>query len=66
MEELKGFIEVTTEESWNHGFGDKGVIETKVLCHFTQIIFKYKACYLHNTILKESYEEIKQLIKKAQ
>lgn len=63
---MKGFIEVTTKEHFNHGNGDKGIIKTKVLCHYTQLIFKYKACYLFDKIIDETYEEIKELIKQAQ
>lgn len=56
---MKGFIEVTSEYS-----------NDKVLVHYTQIKFvkttKSYLAMLDGKWLKESYEELKQLIEKAQ
>lgn len=60
MEELKGFIEVT----------EKINKDNKIILHYTQIHFINRNNNLDSFFgriwLRESYEEIKQLIKKAQ
>lgn len=61
MEELKGFIEVT----------EKGLYGNTMLVHYTQVYFitpsiGVKVAIHNGTTLRESYEEIKQLIKNAQ
>lgn len=54
---MKGFIEVTCL----YGFG-----ELPTLAHYTQLYFMEDVCYFKGFHVKESYEEIKELIKQAQ
>ena len=54
---MEGFIEVTYLDKWR--------TEHKVIVHFSQVYFISNYAYWSEKRIKESYEEIKKLIKQA-